>query len=119
MQHAAPKCPSAKSTGLGCRVLVVNSVNDELTENRARAQSQSLRLAEYEIRHEYAVLLLPPLCSAEPQVVMEYVAAQGLDENEFYRRIENTIKTFRPTVCVVHAGFVFHEFKPLLSKLAW
>ena len=41
---------------------------------------------------------------------MEYVAIQGLDESAFYARLEDAIISFRPSICIVHAGFVFHDF---------
>ncbi len=110
MHHAASLDKRREPSGRRRRVLVINSVDDGLTERRTSLQLQSPQLAAFEVRHSYAVLLPRDLRNAHPEAVMRFVTAHGLDKVDFYNRIEQTVKSFNPSISFVHAGFVFHEF---------
>jgi hypothetical protein len=92
------------------RILVINSVDDQLTERRGIAQRRDPSLAEYEVENTYAVVLPAHLRERSTRVVMDFVKGQGLDVNSFHLRVCDAIATFHPSLCIVHAGFVFQDF---------
>ncbi len=92
------------------RVLVLESVDDGITEYRKRRAELSPELLNYEIRYCYAVDLTERQRVIPPQVMMQEVEEAGLDVAEFSRKMKACVDEFVPDALVVHDGFVFHWF---------
>jgi hypothetical protein len=115
MRHdgsASPRQPKtggvparASSSGLG--VLVLQSVNDDLTYRRIERARRNPSLDKYHVSHAFLVELDEAEQSLDVHEVMFRVEARVLDSDNLFNRLDRQISELRPAILVVHGGFVF------------
>lgn len=99
------------------RILVLQSVQDDITDRRIERIGNSPFLQGYSIEHCYAVELTEEdRRKLMPQMMFE-VTSRPLDEEDLLGRIEANIQSFRPDALIVHAGFVFHRFPDTFMRV--
>ena len=86
------------------RVLVLQSVHDEIARLRERRLLHSPLLQEYSFRHVYAIEW------SQAQKITPLQAVQAFRKEELFERVAKEIESFAPHVLIVHAGFVFQRF---------
>ena len=100
------------------RVLVLQSVEDRVTEFRRQRMEQSPYLQDYEIEQCYAVELTGEQRELPTPLMMNQVYEQGFDSDSLLARLEQRIHSFSPDCLAVHVGFVFMSFpEEMLSVL--
>jgi len=115
---------------MGYRVLLIESINDRLSRDRAVAMANSPQLWGLAVEHCYAVN--PTKEDLEgiddfqgPWQLAEYVAweARGapLSYAELINVVETKLRDFKPDTIMLHTGIVFHKhsqtFIRVLNKI--
>jgi hypothetical protein len=112
------------------RVLVIESINDRLSRNRAGVLANSPQLEGLVVEHCYAVN--PTQEDLEgiddfqgPRELAEYAAWEGrgasLSYAELKKIVETAVQDFKPDAIMLHTGIVFHRhsqtFIRVLNKI--
>jgi hypothetical protein len=92
------------------RILVLQSVEDDITEYRMWRMHHSPSLVDYEFENCYAIELTDEQKTLPTDVMMMQVENAKLDENRLVDRLTQKIATFKPDLVVVHFGFAFMRF---------
>ena len=101
------------------RVLVLQSVEDDLTRRRIARNRASPSLKHLVIDYCYAVELTRDQQQMYVEQVMDQVMTGSIDEGALLRRIDEKVASFLPDILIVHAGFVFCTFpRVFLSVLS-
>jgi hypothetical protein len=101
------------------RVLVLQSVEDEITERRSRRMRESPFLRGNHFEQFYAIELTKEQRRQPTPLMMQQVENATLDETELTERLTRSIDRFKPNVLVVHLGFVFRRYsEAMLAALA-
>jgi hypothetical protein len=100
------------------RILVLQSVEDYITESRMRRMRTSPLLEGCEFECCYAVELTGAQRELPTFTMMGAVEDSVLDKDSLAVRISRKVITFNPDLLVVHFGFVFQRFpEKLLAAL--
>ena len=100
------------------RVLVLQSVEDELTRNRMAIRRASPALDDYIVEYCYAVELTKGQHEMDIFTMMAQVTSDPIDEDDLLRRLDAKITSFHPDILMVHSGFVFSTYpRQCLSAL--
>jgi len=92
------------------RILVLQSVEDEITYRREMRIKRSPLLRDYNFKHIYAIELKDEQQELPTPLMMEQVVQGSLDGEELLDRLVRKVIAFDPNILIVHAGFVFHRF---------
>jgi hypothetical protein len=92
------------------RILILQSIEDQITARREMRIKSSPLLKEYEIESIYAVELTDKQRQLSPPMVMEEVMEQSLSADHLFDRLKRKVGDFKPSILLVHIGFVFHQF---------
>jgi hypothetical protein len=92
------------------RILVLQSVEDAITERRMWRMRNSPSLKGYEFENCYAIELTDAQKTLPTGALMEQVENAKLDESSLIERLTHKVTTFKPDLVVVHFGFVFMRF---------
>ncbi len=92
------------------RILVLQSVEDAITERRKQKITNDPMLKEYEFAFGYAVELSDEQKRMRIPEMVSQVANQPFDADGFLRRLTQQICEFHPDLIVIHRGFVFKTF---------
>jgi hypothetical protein len=94
------------------RILVLQSVNDQITRFREIRIKQSPFLQNYEFKYVY-IIKLTSNDKRNKQTIekaIERALNTSLDEKELTRRLKLEILRFNPNYLIVHAGMGFLRF---------
>jgi hypothetical protein len=96
------------------RVLIVNSIDDSITRNRATLLAQSPRLSAYEILHTYVIDVTT---HRDYETACDMLREQPLNADEVFTKLRCAIDANSPDVVVAHTGFVFARFPSLFFEV--
>lgn len=94
------------------RILVLQSVEDEITDKRKNKILNNPELNEFTFAFCYAVELTVEQKALPTQEMVNAVAAQSLAADDLAARLITAINAFNPDLIIVHPGFVFRSFQP-------
>ena len=89
------------------RILIVDSVEDDITRRRHQILESSPRLAEYDIDYCYSAEITE---EQEEMLRFRMKPELSVTGEEIRRRIEGKITAFRPHFVLLHTGFVFRDY---------
>jgi hypothetical protein len=92
------------------RIMVVQSVNDDITFRREARIQYSPILQDYEFEHFYLIELTEEQQRIHPRLMMNEIRNAGLDKEQLLERIIQRIHAFKPDTLIIHGGFVFNSF---------
>lgn len=98
------------------RILVLQSVEDSVTQHRKLRMEQSPFLRDYKFDHCYAFELTKKQKASVTFEMIEQVKRALLDETDLIKRLEKEIRKFEPDALIVHYGFVFRRFPSEMSS---
>lgn len=93
------------------RVLIIESVDDDLTRRRAEHLANSSVLKEYIIDHCYAMEITENDRNKPIQIMMSDVTSRSLKKEDLFRRLDVKTQSFQPNFILLHTGFIFHTFQ--------
>ena len=93
------------------RILVLQSVEDEITAKRKQKIESNPELQEYEFAFCYAVELTAEQKAMSAEEIVHAVSGQPLDADKLAERLARAISAFKPDLLIVHPGFVFRTFQ--------
>lgn len=100
------------------KILILQSVQDQITDRRELRMKESPSLQDFEIEHIYAIELTHEQRKLSTPAMMSDVCSRAPDEKKLFDRLAKQVATFKPEFLIVHAGFVFYEFpQQVLSSL--
>ena len=100
------------------RILVLQSVDDEITHRRKMRMEHSPILQNYAFDFCYAIDLTDEQKALPMPLMMDKVEQSTIDEGDLLERMSQKVLTFKPDLLIVHAGFVFRRFpEEMLSAL--
>jgi hypothetical protein len=105
--------PRSEKTG----VLVVQSVNDSITDRRIDRADRSPLLAHYRVSYAFLVELNEEQRRLEPEELMRRIAPSAVDATDLLSRLDRQIEDVRPAFLIVHAGFIFCEIPTLVISV--
>lgn len=92
------------------RVLVMQSVEDAITDKRKHKIENNPALADYQFAFCYAVELSYDQKAIPIPIMVNQVSREPFDTNKLIARLGKHIRAFNPDLLVVHFGFVFEAF---------
>lgn len=107
------------------RILILESINDKLSRDRAEILAHAPWLKEFTIDHCYAVSpteedLEEATKFLGPRIMAELSVweSQGspVDYQDFLRMLEEKISEFQPDIVLLHTGVAFHRHSELFLK---
>jgi hypothetical protein len=88
-------------------VLIVDSIEDEITNNRHRILNSSPLLRDYIIHYCYSTEFDD---TQKQKISIGQTPYFVLEEKELYSRIEEAIQKHNPDYILIHSGFVFCRY---------
>ena len=94
-------------------VLVIDSVDDDITRYRHSLHLRDYRLMHYRISYMYAV----DINDEEREDLNHFVIPRfEIDEDELYGKLISAITRSNPSIIIVHTGFVFDRYPKIFAQ---
>jgi hypothetical protein len=99
------------------RILLLQSVQDRITDRRIWRIKNNPELKDYTIENFYAIELSNSQREKDVDDMMMEVETQGINEDDLLKRLDLKIQSFQPEVLIIHGGFVFRKFPKIFLKV--
>jgi len=95
-------------------ILIVDSIDDEITRRRHALLASSPRTAGYQITYAYA---LDPDEDDQDMHYLDILARNPPTKDGLYGRIKTSIERYKPDYVLLHTGFVFRRHPELFYEV--
>lgn len=95
------------------RIILLDSINDRITRNRASLQNESPLLTDYRVEHCYIANVNVP----DNESYSEALDAYKLTYEDLFNRLDEMVKSFKPEIILVHIGIGFRKDPEIVIKV--
>jgi hypothetical protein len=98
------------------RIIILQSVQDDLTEFREFRMESNPVLKAYKFLHTYAIELTDEEKRLPMFSMMNKVKACKFNSADFEQRLDKLFLDFNPDAFIIHKGFVFDQFTDVIIR---